>query len=73
MDDCTIHEAVALMIELYGRSDYEDCQGYSYLNAILFLLIRQNVTACVSFERDAIHQLQDYLFVIVNQSVCPSV
>ncbi|KAK8804031.1 hypothetical protein WA171_000124 [Blastocystis sp. BT1] len=72
MDDCTINEAVALMIELYGRSDYEDCQGYSYLNAILFLLIRQNVTACVSFERDAIHQLQDYLFVIVNQSVCPS-
>lgn len=61
------------MIELYGRSDYVDCQAYSYLNAILFLLIRQNVTACVSFERDAIHQLQDYLFVIVNQSVCPSV
>lgn len=73
MDTCVINEAVALMVELYERPDYEDCLGYSYLNAILFLLIHDNVTACTSFERDVIHQLKDYLFVIVNQSVCPCV
>ena len=64
------------MIDLYQRPDYTSCTGYSYLNAILLLLLREDMPFFISMQRDDINRLKECLLIILKQpegSVCASV
>ena len=64
------------MIDLYQRPDYTNCTGYSYLNAILLLLLREDMPFCISMQRDDLNRLKECLLIILQQpedSVCVSV
>ena len=53
------------MIDLYQRPDYTSCTGYSYLNAILLLLLREDMPFFISMQRDDINRLKECLLIIL--------